>query len=107
MIQQISLEQYNLLLNNRAFFQNIQNIKKVDNHLYVSFVKNISDLQEYNILKNNNYYLPSKYKWVDISYGHHNIILNPNNPNISGYSYSNKSSRNKNKAIYEYFELRP
>ena len=35
MIQQISLEQYNLLLNNKVLFQNI---KKVNDKLYVSFI---------------------------------------------------------------------
>ena len=100
MIQQISLEQYNLLLNNKVLFQNI---KKVNDKLYVSFIGDTSDLQEYSILKNNNYYLPPKYKWVDISYGHHNVILNPNNPNILGYSYD-ESLKSKSKAIYEYFE---
>ena len=38
MIQQISLEQYNLLLNNKVLFQNIKNIKKVNDKLYVSFI---------------------------------------------------------------------
>ncbi|MCD9224495.1 hypothetical protein [Lactobacillus helveticus] len=56
MIQQISLEQYNLLLNNKVLFQNIKNIKKVNDKLYVSFIGDTSDLQEYSILKNNNYY---------------------------------------------------
>lgn len=43
MIQQISLEQYNLLLNNKVLFQNI---KKVNDKLYVSFIGDTSDLQE-------------------------------------------------------------
>lgn len=54
MIQQICLEQYNLLLNNKVLFQNIKNIKKVNDKLYVSFIGDTSDLQEYSILKNNN-----------------------------------------------------
>lgn len=41
MIQQISLEQYNLLLNNKVLFQNI---KKVNDKLYVSFIGDTSDL---------------------------------------------------------------
>lgn len=48
MIQQISLEQYNLLLNNKVLFQNI---KKVNDKLYVSFIGDTSDLQEYSILR--------------------------------------------------------
>ena len=82
MIQQISQEQYKLLLNNRNFFQDIECIKKVKNKIYVNFVKDISDIQKFNILENNNYYLSSKHKWIDVSYGRHNIIMNPNNPNI-------------------------
>ena len=39
MIQQISLEQYNLLLNNKVLFQNI---KKVNDKLYVSFIGDTS-----------------------------------------------------------------
>ncbi|MCR1916527.1 YcaO-like family protein [Lactobacillus taiwanensis] len=104
MIQQISQEQYKLLLNNRNFFQDIECIKKVKNKIYVNFVKDISDIQKFNILENNNYYLSSKHKWIDVSYGRHNIIMNPNNPNILGYSYSDKSFNSKNKAVYEYFE---
>lgn len=42
MIQQISLEQYNLLLNNKVLFQNIKNIKKVNDKLYVSFIGDTS-----------------------------------------------------------------
>jgi hypothetical protein len=52
MIQQISLEQYNLLLNNKVLFQNIKNIKKVNDKLYVSFIGDTSDLQEYRKLSN-------------------------------------------------------
>lgn len=48
MIQQISLEQYNLLLNNKVLFQNI---KKVNDKLYVSFIGDTSDLQEYETVK--------------------------------------------------------
>ena len=51
MIQQISLEQYNLLLNNKVLFQNIKNIKKVNDKLYVSFIGDTSDLQEYETVK--------------------------------------------------------
>ena len=42
MIQQISLEQCNLLLNNKVLFQNIKNIKKVNDKLYVSFTGDTS-----------------------------------------------------------------
>ncbi|MGN8811249.1 hypothetical protein [Lactobacillus amylovorus] len=42
MIQQICLEQYNLLLNNKVLFQNIKNIKKVNDKLYVSFIGDTS-----------------------------------------------------------------
>ena len=42
MIQQISVEQYNLLLNNKVLFQNIKNIKKVNDKLYVSFIGDTS-----------------------------------------------------------------
>lgn len=104
MIQQISEEQYRLLINNRTLFKNIKHIKKEKNKIYISFEKDTSDKQKYQILKNNNYYLPIQYRWVDMSYENHNIIINPTNPNIIGYSYSDGTFTSKNKAIYEYFE---
>lgn len=104
MIQQISEEQYRLLINNRTLFKNIKHIKKEKNKIYISFEKDTSDKQKYQILKNNNYYLPIQYRWVDMSYENHNIIINPTNPNIIGYSYSDGTFNSKNKAIYEYFE---
>lgn len=104
MIQQISQEQCNLLISNKDLFQNVKHIKKVKDKVYISFEKDISDQQSYQILKNNNYYLSTQCKWIDMSYGHHNIIMNPANPNILGYSYFDGTSNSKNKAIYEYFE---
>ena len=62
MIQQISEEQYRLLINNRTLFKNIKHIKKEKNKIYISFEKDTSDKQKYQILKNNNYYLPIQYK---------------------------------------------
>ena len=72
MIQQISEEQYRLLINNRTLFKNIKHIKKEKNKIYISFEKDTSDKQKYQILKNNNYYLPIQYRWVDMSYEYNN-----------------------------------
>lgn len=49
MIQQISEEQYRLLINNRTLFKNIKHIKKEKNKIYISFEKDTSDKQKYQI----------------------------------------------------------